>query len=616
VGQQSMTAIQANARAPLRPRGALGSQASDRRWWDGLAMVALLGIMWTVPGRAEEATSPAQPTPQAHSVKAAPPAESKAAAPRRAKQQQADDKKTGGIRTTGAAKGGAGADTRAPPPDATTAPPPAPEAPGGDSPADGKPADDNRAGDKPADDKPADDKPADDKPTDGKPADDNRAGDKPADDKPADDKPADDKPADDKPGSHAAAAPTAPAAAPSKSLEVLPGAMARGIGKVDGRPIWLGTPDRQFIFRFSGFVHLDQRFPTSIGPDGPESEFINLVRRARFAGEGTVFGQLDYRVMFDPAVELLPLDAYLDWRALPEINLRVGRFKSPFGFERRARAFSLVFNERGYPNTLAPNRDIGVFLHGQTRDGFFSYDVALLSGGANLESITTIRDTPDGAGRIYFQPFRLTDAVPVLREFGVGLSGTFGYEYGAPDDPRLGRIATSVRSVFFQYLPDLTHADGERIRWSVHGHWRHERFNTMWEYAWVGQRMSAGDQSAFIAHHAWQAYGGMTLTDDEWGFFGINPKKPFNPLRNEWGALALAVRYTGIELDDGVFPHFADRAVAVSQAHSASTSFQWVLNQNLGFQVDLESVFFVDGAPGSANRPTEVSLMSRLQAFY
>jgi phosphate-selective porin OprO and OprP len=412
-----------------------------------------------------------------------------------------------------------------------------------------------------------------------------------------------------------------PRALALRKLEVLPGAMARGTGKVEGRAIWMGTPDKRFIFRFSGFVHMDMRYAGGLGEEGRDFEVIPLARRARFAAEGTTFGELDYRIMFDPAVDVYPLDAYLDWRPLAEVNLRVGKFKSPFGFERRARAFSLVFNERGFPTLLAPNRDFGAFLHGQTVDGFFSYDVAALGGAADMESIHMLRGSPEAAGRIYLQPFRLVDLADALRHFGVGASFTYGTEDGSAGDPRVGALQTTGRDRFFRYRDGsddgpIAYADGQRRRWSLHGHWRHGRVNTLWEYIRSEQHVTAETTSRTAANEAFQIYAGMALTDDEWGFFGIVPRRPFDPSRGSFGAVALAARYHQISMDPGIFPELADPDAAAQGARAGSLSLQWVHNENLGGQLDFETVFFEGGAPGGLNRPTELNVAFRIQAFY
>lgn len=398
------------------------------------------------------------------------------------------------------------------------------------------------------------------------------------------------------------------------TYEVLPGAMQRPTGIPEGRGLWFGTPDRQFIFRLSGFAHLDSRMSVA-----PEPSIAVLPRRVRFAPEGVLFGQLDYRLLIDVAIEAMPIDAYLDWRAMPELNLRVGRFKSPFGFERRARAFALWFIERGFPTQLAPNRDIGAFVHGQTVDGFFSYDVAILSGSGDLESITGLRGTPEWAGRVYFQPFRLLDQ-PLFRHLGAGFSWTLGSEEGSEDAARLGRLTTTARNQFFRYRAGedegpVAFADGARRRWSVHGHWRHERVKALAEYVLSSQRVRAGESLRTLAHQAWQLAASMTLTDDENGFFGVNPRRPLDPSLDQWGAFSVAARYHGIRLDPGTFPLFADPSRSARGAHAGTLCFQWHMNGLLELVAETEAVVFLS-RPGELERPAELSFSLRLEARY
>lgn len=423
----------------------------------------------------------------------------------------------------------------------------------------------------------------------------------------------------EQPGDPPRATPEPPGEPASAGLEVLPGAMARGTGRVEGRGFWLGTPDRRFILRYSGFVHLDIRSVSRFAPQGPDTDVFALARRARFALEGTTFGNLDYRVMFDPAVDVFPLDAYLDWRATPGFNLRLGKFKSPFGFERRARAFALLFNERGFPTSLAPNRDTGLFVHGQSKGGFVSYDVAALGGAADLENVNTLRGSPEAAGRLYLQPFRLTEASAPLRHFGLGLSATWGTERGRPGDVRLGSIQTTGRTRFFRYRDTedaVAHADGARRRWSAHGHWRHARWQTLWEYVYSSQEVRAAEAHRRLAHDAWMVAVSYALTDDTQGFFGILPRRPFDPARGQYGALSLSLRYTDLRIDRRTFPAFADPARSARAARAGAASLLWTLNQNLRAQWDAEAVAFRGGVPGTGDRPSELTLTMRIQAFY
>ncbi len=143
--------------------------------------------------------------------------------------------------------------------------------------------------------------------------------------------------------------------------ETLPGMYPENLGIFDGLGFWAGTADRAFVLRLAGFTHIDSRY-TSANPDGG-SEYGMFLRRTRVTIDGRFFGKFEYRVMFDTLIDpLQPYDFHLDWRPIHEFNLRIGGFKSPFGLERRSRAYALPFVERGWPTALAPNRDLGIFV--------------------------------------------------------------------------------------------------------------------------------------------------------------------------------------------------------------------------------------------------------------
>jgi phosphate-selective porin OprO and OprP len=413
--------------------------------------------------------------------------------------------------------------------------------------------------------------------------------------------------------------------------ETIPGLYPENVGKLKGTGIWAGTPDRAFTLRTTGFVHLDSRSALTAGPEADSDVFF---RRVRLTLDGRLFGQFEYRFMWDQMIDpLIPYDFHLDWRPIHEFNVRVGGFKSSFGFERRARSYALLFIERGFPTALAPNREMGVFLYGQTRDGFFSYDVSVGTGAENLGVLYEFRGSPDLAGRIYFQPFRLRPDLENLKYLGIGFSGTFGREWGRPDDPRLqGVRATPRRSVYggrllFDYYDDAegtTFAHGVRDRQSVHAHWRHGQFNTMFEYVRSANQVARNDgtttspaRTGYLANHAWQVVLSMTLNpEDQNTFFGVVPSRPFNPRLGQWGGATVAVRYHELYLDPRTFPEFADPDLWARTLRAVGASFQWHVNLLVEVQLDLEVTVPRTAEATNASLPTETAIMTRVELRY
>ncbi|MBX3250415.1 MAG: hypothetical protein KF901_24785 [Myxococcales bacterium] len=402
-------------------------------------------------------------------------------------------------------------------------------------------------------------------------------------------------------------------------LEVLPGFYPRSTGIFEDRGLWIGTPDRRFVLRAGGFVHLDSRVWAA---DGEPAQATLFWRRARFGAEATLFGEIDLRVLYDVVISpYVPYDLHIDWRRTPGFNLRFGKFKSVFGLERRNRAYSILFNERTFPTIISPNRDLGLFIYGQTVDGFFSYEASIAAGAADGEVLDQFRGPPEVAGRIYVMPFRLTDRYPALHHLGFGFSMTQGVEHGSVDAPHLGGVRTTGRRRVFGYRDDGTldgtaYSDGYRHRYSAQVHWRHERYQAFFEYVWSAQRITLGETSQQLARQAWQLYGSVSLTDEENAFFGVKPKRPFAPAQGQWGGATLSARYGEYRSDRRAFPIFADPDASVRSAHATALSLQWHLNVLLELQFDVEYVWFRGGAPGGANAPGEIIGMIRTEARY
>lgn len=407
--------------------------------------------------------------------------------------------------------------------------------------------------------------------------------------------------------------------------ETLPGMYPETIPRFKGKGVWLGSPDRRFIFRVTGFVQFDSRLVTDLA--GERSDAYVLWRRTRVTLDGRFFGDFEYRVMWDNNTHpLFPSDFHLDWRKYYELNIRIGAFKSPLSLERISRSYALWHIERSYAAGLAPNRDVGLWLYGQTKNGFFNYDVAVLSGAYNLEILTRFIGTPEFANRVMFMPFRWFD-MPSLKNFGIGFAWTLGQEFGSPEAPRLGRIrSSSTLYTLFAYRggEDGAFAHGLRDRQSLHFTWFHNKTLLFGEWTRSAQRVARGlhggsepDVSDYLQHYAWTFSASYTFMDGDTNtFWGVKPSKPLNIRKGQFGAVTGSVRYTEIYFDRNAFPIYADPASAVQAARGAGTSWQWHLTPSLEAQADLEFNFPVGGAAGGQSLPTEVAFMTRIEARY
>jgi phosphate-selective porin OprO/OprP len=113
-----------------------------------------------------------------------------------------------------------------------------------------------------------------------------------------------------------------------------------------------------------------------------------LLRRVRPIIEGSVWKDFEYRLMLDFASGITSAtgnnaflqDGYVNFHHWDEAQLQVGKFKEPVGLERLQSGANLLFVERGLPTQLAPNRDVGVQLHGKLWGNTLAYQIGYFNG--------------------------------------------------------------------------------------------------------------------------------------------------------------------------------------------------------------------------------------------
>lgn len=152
------------------------------------------------------------------------------------------------------------------------------------------------------------------------------------------------------------------------------------------------------------YIQLDWRaYPQSpIAPGTGRLPFDTFeVRRLRAGVDGRWRG-----VRFEFTTDPQDLDGTLVKDAYGEIRpgnfeIRFGQFKVPGSREYQTSARSLDFLERSAPGrVLAPQRDLGVALHGKIRRQF-DYELGLFAGDNNG---STRRSGLTGAGRLEWEP--------------------------------------------------------------------------------------------------------------------------------------------------------------------------------------------------------------------
>jgi phosphate-selective porin OprO/OprP len=372
----------------------------------------------------------------------------------------------------------------------------------------------------------------------------------------------------------------------------------------------LESADKAFVLRIRGYVHGDARFFLGGGAAGPPHTF--LLRRARPIFEGTIAQHIGFRLMLDFGGGTASVqDAHVDVGPSPALALRAGKFKAPLGLERLASANNLLFVERAFPTALAPNRDIGLQVHGELWDGALTYAVGVFNGVADGGSADGDTDKgKDVVGRVFGFPLRSL-GVAALHDLGAGLSASFGRAHGTLAAPGLASFRTSGQQAFFRYaagdsLATTVITAGDRVRLSPQLTWFSGPVGLLGEYVQSSHDVALGATTARLTHHAWQAAAVVVLGGDA-SYEGVRPRQAAG--QGGLGAFELAGRLHELRVDPDAFPTFASPANAARRARGVTVGAGWWASRNLRVIADFDRTTFAGGAAGGNRRPENAVLI-------
>lgn len=405
------------------------------------------------------------------------------------------------------------------------------------------------------------------------------------------------------------------------------------------------------------------------------------IRRARLQFAGTLWKYNDFLIAPDfGGGQARLFDAWLDLHYSPYLSVTAGKMKGPVSLERLQSATNLTFVERGYPTELAPNRAIGVMLHGEFAapgrehkytgpynfDDLFSYQVGVFNNSQDNQAVqnsdTATFDNKEFAGRIFGHPFQAA-GIPWLEGLGIGLAGT----YGNPQRATLPGLVSDGQNAIVTYSGAGTQsssvtnkgvttttarafsgatANGDSYRIYPQGYWYYGPFGLFGEYVLSSNELNntvtttttvAGKATTAAAigairqdNHAWQIATSYVLTGEDNSFKGVKPRQPFDPFNGNWGAVQLAARYTELDIDSDTFRNFgttalpqyrfADPRNSVQRASTWGIGVNWFLNNNVKLAANYEQTHYKGGAQNAlfqaVDRPTEKAFFTRFQFNY
>jgi phosphate-selective porin OprO and OprP len=380
----------------------------------------------------------------------------------------------------------------------------------------------------------------------------------------------------------------------------------------------LQSADKNFILKLSGFAQVDARDYLRSAP----GKDTFTIRRMRAIASGSVYHDYEYYFQPDFASGLtstttnnsLLQDAYVNFHHWDGFQIQVGKMKEPVSMEVLPLDQYLWFLERGFPTELAPNRDVGAYVHGDLWNGAFSYAAGVFNGVPDGGSgdVEVADNDKDAVFRVIATPFKNTEIAP-LQNFSFGLGGSYGLQAGTTT-PTFGTVA---RQTFFSYSNTVSEA-GQHLRLDPQFSYYWGPFCMYGEYVFSDEKFkiaSVKGRQAYFDNKGWDIVGSWFLTGES-NIFRVLPnvERPFHLGSPGWGAWQLAARFGEISLDPAAFPLYAT-STSARGATSWSVALNWYLNHNVKCIFEYDQTAFNGGSrtPGHVTANDEMAIQGRLQ---
>ncbi len=285
------------------------------------------------------------------------------------------------------------------------------------------------------------------------------------------------------------------------------------------------------------------------------------IRRARLGFKVAFKDYYEAEVVADLSNTTTLDVGYLNVAWWKPVQFRFGQFKMPMNLEELTSSNNIDFMERSFVNQLAPQKEIGLMVHGSP---FTGVTYALAGSNGNLKNAETdIReDGKDIIGRVTANFAEILDKKDMVMHAGVS------YSNGDTPEGTVGVSGrTEGRGATFFRAPALANAasrfDGiDRSRLGLEGALAYGPFKLQSE--WMQHNSDFSTTSATnvkrnydLDIENWYAEALWTITGEAYAdaykggiFGGLKPKNDFDPATFTGGLWELGLRYSEFDASD------------------------------------------------------------------
>lgn len=336
-------------------------------------------------------------------------------------------------------------------------------------------------------------------------------------------------------------------------------------------------------------------------------------RRARLAAKGQVAEDISYIMEFDFAQDQPRfVDVWMQFDQTPLGNIRIGRFRQPFGMAELTSVRELPFLERPLMFALAPFRQTGIMFSGTAHDQAMTWAASgyrylsdnfgnvYADGGFGLASRFTVLPVDNGDGDLvhvgldysYNNPGRDQVVYVSTNEF-------FGFQ-----NPALGLASLSVLPIVGVPPFVLTGAmptDRTNL-FNLEAAVARGSLIAQSEIRWAVVDQLNGVSNTFpgaYLHVRYLLTGEVVPYSRTNGVFGrVKPDRPLQPACDQWGAWEIGARLSYLDLNGDALPGPGRRLTDVT------VGLSWYLNDHVRFQWNWIHAALDDPRLGSSSADT------------
>jgi phosphate-selective porin OprO/OprP len=352
------------------------------------------------------------------------------------------------------------------------------------------------------------------------------------------------------------------------------------------------TDDEEYQLQFHDLTQIDYRglwdTPRNTTADQYESTFG--LPRQWWIFSGRMTKPFEYFVVpafgFD---NIQLLDGFLNVNFDTRLQLKIGRYKTPFTYEFYNLPINGLINpERSlWFNNFGLNRDVGMMAWGSLFDKRFDYAIGIFNGDRNY--FIDRNSSKDVAGLVNFRPFGNAEGSP-LENFSFGGSVLAGNQFSVPV-PKTFRTNVATTGTGFVGVPFLSFDNGiiesgNRALWDIHAAWYYRGLSLIAEWGSGMQDYaplaSAGKRTR-LPTSGYYVQAGYFLTGETVQARGqLKPLHNFDIRRGKFGlgAVELAARYSTLEVGDIVFTNqLANPQNWTDEAYTIDVGVNWYWTQ-------------------------------------